>query len=158
MRPYAAVLALAVALSACSGGGEASRAQTLPDVRLNTLAGVPGPSLATCPTDKCLTVLVAPWCSVCHRAASSIVILRRYLDKAGVASRVVVGASEDLGQIRTFAAEFGPDSLLDDAGALRSRGVPLFLVTDRKGRVLKAVNGFPNAPGPAELARYLDLI
>jgi hypothetical protein len=152
------VLALATALSACSGGESSSRAFVLPDVRLPTLAGIPGPSLAACPTDKCLTVLVAPWCTVCHQAAPNIVILRRYLDKVGVASRVVVGASDDLGQIKKFAAEFGPDALLDDGGALHSRGVPTFLVTDRKGKVLKSVNGFPNAPGPAELARYLDLI
>jgi thiol-disulfide isomerase/thioredoxin len=152
------VLALAAALSACSGGGSSTYAQNLPDARLPTLAGIPGPSLAACPTDKCLTILVAPWCSVCHRAAPSIVTLRRFLDKSGVASRVVVGSSDDLPAIKKFAAEFGSDSLLDDGGALRSRGVPCFLVTDRRGKVLKTVNGFPNVPGPEELARYLDLI
>lgn len=157
MRPLAIVLALAAALAACSGSGDA-RAPRLPDVRLPTLAGIPGPSLATCPTDRCLTVLVAPWCPVCHRSASSIVLLRRTLDRAGVASRVVVGASDDLGAIKTFAAEFGPDSLLDAGGALDSRGVPAFFVTDRQGRLLKTVPGFPNVAGPEELARYLDLI
>ncbi len=152
------MLALAAALSACSGGGKTSYAQTLPDERLPTLAGIPGPSLASCPTEKCLTVLVAPWCSICHQVAPSIRILRRTLDKAGVASRVVVGSSNDLPAIKKFAAEFGSDTLLDDGETLHSRGVPCFLVTDRHGKVLKAVNGFPNAPGPDELARYLDLI
>ena len=85
-------------------------------------------------------------------------MLRRFLDKSGVASRVVVGSSDDMAAIKKFAAEFGSDSLLDDGGVLRSRGVPCFLVTDRSGKVLKAVNGFPNVPGPEELARYLDLI
>ena len=156
-RPLAVALALAAALSACSDGGSGA-ARTLPDARLPTLAGILGPSLASCPTDKCLTVLVAPWCSVCHQAAPDIVSLRRFLDQAGVSSRVVVGASDDLPAIRTFAAEFGPDALLDDAGALTSRGVPLFLVSDRRGRVLKVVDGFPQTDGPEDLARLLGLI
>jgi thiol-disulfide isomerase/thioredoxin len=156
VKTLAASLMLAAALTACSGSETAAR--RLPDTRLPTLAGIAGPSLAQCTTDKCLTVLVAPWCSVCHRAAPSIVLLRRFLDKAGVASRVVVGASNDLPEIKKFAAEFGPDALLDEGGALSARGVPLFLVTDRQGRVLKAVDGFPNAPGPEELARYLELL
>ncbi|MFI5346507.1 MAG: TlpA disulfide reductase family protein [Elusimicrobiota bacterium] len=159
MRPLAAVLALAAALSACSsGGGSDAYVRRLPDARLSTLAGIPGPSLATCPTDKCLTVLVAPWCAICRRETPVIIALRKALDRAGVASRIVVGSSDDLPAIRKFAAEFGPDALLDDGGALRSRGVPAFLVTDRKGRILKAVNGFPSGAGPDELARYLDLI
>jgi hypothetical protein len=153
----AAVLALAAAFAACSGS-DRSFAPKLPDVRLPTLAGIPGPSLASCPTDKCLTVLVAPWCPVCHRSASSIVLLRRFLDEHGVASRVVVGASDDAAAIKKFASVFGPDALLDEGGALDSRGVPAFFVTDRQGRLLKSVPGFPRASGPEELARDLDLI
>jgi hypothetical protein len=156
MRP-AAVLALAAGLAACSGEG-AVAVRTMPADRLTTLAGIAGPSLASCPTDKCLTVLVAPWCSVCHHAAGSIVLLRRALDRAGVSSRVVVGASDDLPAIRAFAAEFGSDSLLDPGGVLSSRGVPLFLVSDRQGRILKVVNGFPSLASPDDLARYLGLI
>lgn len=158
MRPFAASLALAAALAACSGGGADRYARSLPDARLPTLAGLPGPSLATCPTDKCLTVLVAPWCPICHRAAPAIVALRRLLDEKGVSSRVVVGSSDDLPAIKKFAAVFGADALLDDGGVMNSRGVPCFLVSDRRGRVLKAVNGFPDLPGARELARYLDLI
>jgi hypothetical protein len=156
MRFLAVALALSV-LASCSNAGPVA-VRTLPDARLPTLAGIDGPSLATCPTDKCLTVLVAPWCSVCHGAASSIVSLRRTLDRAGVASRVVVGASDDLPAIRKFAAEFGSDALLDAGGALSARGVPLFLVSDRQGRILKVVDGFPQTAGPEDLARYLGLL
>lgn len=155
MRCALAVLALA-ALAACSRH-DPSVARRLPDARLPTLAGPSGQSLAQCPTDKCLTVLVAPWCGVCHRAAPDIVRLRRYLDAAGVASRVVVGLS-DAGPIREFAAEFGADTLLDAGGVLTARGVPLFLTSDRTGKVIGVVNGFPMADSPAELARSLGLL
>lgn len=155
VRAAAVALLLAAGLAACSSGGAP---RGLPNLRLPTLGGISGPSLASCPTAKCLTVLVAPWCGICHHAAPSIVRLRRYLDGIGVASRVVVGASDDLPAIKEFAAEFGPDALLDEAGAMRARGVPLFLVSDRRGRVLAAVDGFPNVRGPEEFARALGLL
>ena len=157
MRPLSAALALAVALSACSGGG-APVARRLPDARLPTLGGVVGPSLASCPTEKCLTILVAPWCGVCRAEAPNFISLRHYLDARGVSSRIVVGLSGDTAAIRKFAAEFGADTLLDTEGALSSRSTPLLLVSDREGRVLKVVEGFPSALGQAELAKYLDLI
>jgi hypothetical protein len=42
---------------------------------------------------------------------------------------------------------------------MSSRATPLMLVSDREGRVLKVVEGFPSQlRGPEELAKYLDLI
>ena len=76
MRPPVATLVLAAAVAACSGG-DSSVARRLPDTRLPTLAGPVGQSLAECPTDKCLTVVVAPWCGVCHQVTPDIVRLRR---------------------------------------------------------------------------------
>jgi hypothetical protein len=152
------VLALAVGISACSGGGS-QLARRLPDARLPTLGGVVGPSLASCPTEKCLTILVAPWCGVCRAEAPKFVALRHYLDSRGVSSRIVVGLSTDADAIKKFAAVFGADALLDADGALSSRSTPLLLVSDREGRVLKAVEGFPSQlSDAAALARYLDLI
>ncbi len=155
-----AALTAALALAACSGSDSGSRAVSrLPDARLPTLAGIAGPSLASCPTDKCLTVLVAPWCGVCRAEAPSLVALRHYLDAHGVSSRIVVGLSSDAGAIRSFAAVFGSDALLDEGGALSSRATPLMLVSDREGRILKVVEGFPSRLGsPAELAQFLGLI
>ena len=149
------VLAVLMTLSACGGGdGTASK---LPDVRLPTLGGPLGPSLASCNTEKCLTVVVAPWCGICHRVTPDIVRLRRFLDKAGVGSRVVVGLAE-LPEIKEFAALFGSDALLDPGGAMSARGVPLFIVTNRAGDVLKRVNGFPSgASSPDELAAFFEL-
>lgn len=150
----AVLLASLFALAACGGSEGASR---LPDVKLSTLGGPLGPSLATCASEKCLTVLVAPWCGVCHAVAPDIVALRKRLDKAGVGSRVIVGLAE-LGPIKEFAAEFGSDALLDPDGVMRARGVPLFLVTDRSGNVLKRVAGFPRGLGTDELAAYFGLL
>lgn len=157
MKPLAVALAFAAALTGCSGpSGTAQR--PLPDERLAMLSGALAPSLSTCPTDKCLTVLVAPWCSVCHGAVPEIVAFRKWLKERGVSSRVVVGASDDREGIASFAQEFGKDAQLDYDQTLHTRSVPLFLVTDRTGRVLKAVGGLPRADGPETLARYLELL
>lgn len=150
----AVLLASLFALAACGGSESASK---LPDVKLTTLAGPEGPSLASCSSGKCLTVLVAPWCGVCHAVTPDIVALRKRLAKSGVESRVVVGLAE-LAPIKEFAAEFGPDALLDPKGVMRARGVPLFLVTDSSGNVVKRVAGFPRGLGTDELAAYLGLL
>ena len=146
MRAGTLVLLLSLAVSACGRGDVASK---LPDVRLPTLGGPLGPSLATCDTEKCLTIIVAPWCSVCHAVTPDLVRLRRYLDKAGVSSRVVVGLS-DLAQIKEFAALYGSDAMLDPDGALAARSVPLFLVTNRHGDVTSRINGFPRGASSSE--------
>ena len=102
-------------------------------------------------------MVVAPWCTVCHQVTPDIVRLRRFLDKAGVGSRVVVGLAE-LGPIKEMAALYGSDSMLDPEGALTARGVPLFITTNRAGEVIKRVNGFPRgASSPDELAAYFGL-
>lgn len=143
---------LAAALAACG-----SDKSSLPDVRLPTLGGAMGESLASCPTEKCLTVLVAPWCGVCHQVSGDVVRLRRHLDSRGIASRVVVGLAS-LEEIRPFAARFGPDTLLDPEGAFSARGVPLFVTTARDGTVLKTVAGFPRGSGSLEdLAAFFGL-
>ncbi len=149
----AVFLASLLVLASC--GGEVG--PKLPDVRLATLGGPLGPSLAACETEKCLTVIVAPWCSVCHAATPDIVRLRKYLSQAGVGTRVVVGLSE-LGPIKEFAALFGSDALLDPDGKVSARGVPLFLISNRHGEVIRRVSGFPRgAASPAELAEFFGL-
>lgn len=141
------------ALSGCGGGGGAD---SLPDARLKTLGGAVGPSLASCPAAKCLTVLVAPWCGVCHSVAGDVVRLRGFLDGRGVPTRVVVGLAS-LEEIEPFARRFGPDALVDPDGVLKARGVPLFVVSGPDGRVLKSVPGFPRAATLGELAEHLGL-
>jgi thiol-disulfide isomerase/thioredoxin len=152
MTRLRALLPLALLAAAC--GGPAER---MPDARLPSLGGGTGASLAACPTERCLTAVVAPWCGVCHRVTPDVVRLRRHLDSVGVASRVVVGLDE-LPRLKEFAALYGPDALLDERGAVAARGVPLFLVSDRSGAILKRVEGFPSgASSAAELAGYFGL-
>lgn len=156
MRTWLAA-ALVLALAGCGGGEGGGAQKTLPDVRLKTLGGATGPSLASCPAAKCLTVLVAPWCGVCHAVAGDVVNLRRHLDARGVPVRVVVGLAS-LEEIKPFAERFGPDALVDPDGAFRARGVPLFVTTGSDGRVLKTVPGFPRGAGTlTELAAQFGL-
>lgn len=150
-------LLLAVALLMTAGCGGDDPGAKLPDARLQTLGGATGPSLAACPTAKCLTVLVAPWCGVCHQVSGDVIRLRRHLDAQGISSRVVVGLAS-LEDIKPFAERFGPDALLDPDGAFTARGVPLFVTTDRDGKVLKTVAGFPRGSGTlADLAAHFAL-
>lgn len=131
----------------------------MPDVRLATVAGPLAASLSTCPTDKCLTVIVAPWCGICRKEAPNIVQFRRWLATKGVSSRVVVGLSPDAKAVRAFAADFGPDAQLDPDVKVQARATPTFLVSDRDGKILKILEGFPSASkGPGDLARLLELI
>ncbi len=154
MKAFVFALTVAVVFCACESDGVASK---LPDVRLSTLGGPLGPSLASCSTEKCLTVVVAPWCGVCHSVAPEIVRLRRHLDSAGISSRVVVGLAE-LPQIKEFAAVFGSDALLDPDRVMPARGVPLFLVTNRKGEIIKRLDGFPSGTSsPEQLAGQFGL-
>ncbi|MBI5208863.1 MAG: TlpA family protein disulfide reductase [Elusimicrobia bacterium] len=115
-----------------------------------------GSSLAACPTAKCLTVYVAPWCGYCRRATPIIVELQRRLPKDAATLRVVVGM-DSMEAVRQYAREFGPDTLLDPEGSFRMNGVPQFLVSDASGRLVKKVPGMPDVESAAEMAELLGL-
>ena len=159
MRSLVPAALLASAFCACSGNGLESFGAHLPDIQLvMPSSGEMGPSLASCPTEKCLTVVVAPWCPVCHSVTENIKAVRGYLKAAGVTSRVVVGLSPDSNALKQYAEEFGPDAQIDLARVLKPSGVPAFIVSDRGGKVLKTVAGFPgNAESSPALASALGL-
>lgn len=136
-----AAAALALGLAACSKEGG------LAGVRLPTLASPIPASLAACPTSKCLTVVVAPWCPYCRSSTPLIQAFRRRLAGRGVASRVVVGQDSPQA-VEAYAREFGPDVFLDVEGRVRVSGVPHFIVSDAAGRVLKSVAGAPRLEPP----------
>ncbi len=147
------VLAASAALSACTSRPE------LTEAPLATLAGPNAPPLSECPTSKCLTVVVAPWCGVCHAIVPYILALRHYLAAKGVATRIVVGLAP-LNVLRPFAVPFGLDTQLDPLPGLvpANEGVPMFVVTDYDGRLLKRVIGFPSGPtDPDKVAAALEL-
>lgn len=144
-----------MALGGCS---RASRPEpSLPDVKLQTLAGPPGKSLASCPTAKCLTIVVAPWCPYCRASTPQLIEFRKYLKEKNVYSRVVVGMDKPQA-LRDYAVVFGPDTLLDPDGALSAGGVPHFFVSNSAGEVTKDVPGMPQIRDNGELAAYFEVL
>ncbi len=144
---------LSAALAACSRSS--GPVDQLPAAPLQALDGKAA-SLAACPTAKCLTVQVAPWCHFCREATPTILKLRPYLAQRGVTTRIVVGLDR-LPALRDYAAIFGPDTLLDPAGAVASNGVPHFMVSDKTGKIIKDVPGMPQVDSLDDLASYFGL-
>lgn len=99
-------------------------------------------TLAKCPTKKCLTVVVAPWCPHCREAQPIILATREFLRKQNIHTSIVVGMDKPRA-LAAYAKEFGPDTMIDEDGALGDGGVPHFYVTDASGRVLRNQPGFP---------------
>ena len=155
MRPIRYALVPLLLSAACAQTDE-QLGSRLPDLQLvMPSTGEMAASLASCASEKCLTVVVAPWCSVCHGATGRIVSLRNYLKATGVASRVVVGLASDYHELKAYAEEFGPDAQIDLARVLRPSGVPMFIISDRKGKVLKTVAGGPGGGSSAGMAAAL---
>ena|SRR3989338_5561902 len=147
-------LAALMALGACS---RSSREQSMPAIKLPTLAGGSAQSLKSCPTAKCLTVVVAPWCPYCRAATAKITELRNFLKKRNIVSKVVVGTDKPQA-VLDYAREFGADTLLDFEGSFAVQGVPHFIVTDSAGSVIKDVPGMPQIDDVKELASYFGLM
>jgi thiol-disulfide isomerase/thioredoxin len=126
-------------LSACADRGAAEK---MPDLRLSNYSAQTGASLAACPTPKCMTAYVAPWCGYCRQSTPILLALREYLKAHGVTTRFVVG-KDRLTALRAYAREFGPDTLLDTEDAFSVSGVPHFFVSDDKGMILREVSGVP---------------
>jgi len=104
--------------------------------------------LDACPTAKCLTVYLAPWCPYCRAATPMILALREYLRMRGVTTRVVIGLDKE-GPVRAYAATFGPGTFLDPQGRVSpSGGVPAFLVSDPTGKIVSQRSGAPPERSP----------
>lgn len=120
---------------------------------------------SVCPAAKCLTVYVAPWCGVCRASTAFINAVTAFLNENGVPARVVVG-KDSPEAVAAYAADFGPETLLDPEGRVPlAGGVPQFIVTSSDGKVLKRQPGVPGivpAPVPESevrrLVSYLGLL
>lgn len=114
---------------------------------LSVLSGARSVDLKRCPTAKCLTVYVAPWCGYCRASSEFITALREHLQSRRVSTRIVVGLDR-IQAVREYASTFGPDTLLDPQGELGISGVPHFIVSDSSGKFLKSVAGTPGVLSP----------
>jgi len=108
--------------------------------------------LPDCAAEKCLTVYVTPWCPYCRAASGAIKALRDHLKDDGVPVRVIVG-KDDEEKVRSYAAEFGPDTLLDPDAKMTARGVPHFYVSSDGGAVIAEQSGAsPDEPSAVTAA------
>lgn len=113
--------------------------------------------MAGCPTDKCLTVFVAPWCGFCRAATPAIRALREHLAARGVETRVVVGKDKPEA-IREYAVEFGSGTILDLDGEFRfTGGLPHFFVSREGGEVVLDRPGMRAGEAPKSAAARLGL-
>ncbi|MFC1679419.1 peroxiredoxin family protein [Elusimicrobiota bacterium] len=136
----------------------------LEGVKLQTLDTGRTVDLASCPTEKCLIAYVAPWCGVCRKSTALLRDLKPYLEARGVETRIVVGQGRP-DQIRAYAREFGPDTLLDPSNRVpASGGVPQFIITSPDGKILRRQPGIPRIVPPPiaesdlrEMAGFLSL-
>jgi thiol-disulfide isomerase/thioredoxin len=151
MKRAAVVLAALVLVAGCRRSSKRLTAELLP-----TLGDSPV-SLASCPTAKCLTAYVAPWCPHCREAAPAIISLRDYLSQHGVTTRIVVGMDKP-DALYQYAALFGPQTLIDARGDMGIDGVPHFFVSDKNGDILQDVPGMPaEYASLSELAGFFNL-
>lgn len=128
----------------------------LPDLSLPTLDGK-DVSLADCAKDKCLTVVVAPWCPHCRNASGVIAALGDFLPERGVGVRVVVAADSEE-HVRDFAEKFGPNTLVDPDSQFKVPGFPCYIVSTDGGAILKQTGAAPeNEKDPALFASALGL-
>lgn len=101
-----------------------------------------------CYEDKCLTIYVAPWCPACKSLKPTITSLTQELQAEGLDVKVVVGndsqkATEEYAKGYPFPVYLDADAKFYKKA--NQRGVPFFLVTDRKGKITnKMAGGIPN--------------
>ena len=141
---------LLLALGACSSSTTAG----LPDIQLSSLSQEKAPSLASCPTAKCLTVYLAPWCGYCRAVTPQLVKLKPFLKDGGISMRVIVGMDK-LESVREYAEVFGPDTLLDPHKRMSVNGVPHFYVSNAAGAIIKEVAGAPT--GVSDIGEFASV-
>jgi thiol-disulfide isomerase/thioredoxin len=113
--------------------------------------------MAGCPTERCLTVFLAPWCGYCRAATPAVRRLKEHFDARGVHTRVVVGKDKET-NIREYAAELGPEAIVDPDWEFRfSGGLPHLFVSIEGGEVLVARPGLRADESPESVAMRLGL-
>ncbi len=97
-----------------------------------------------CADKSCLTIYVAPWCPACKKLKPTIISLTNELQLEGINVKVIVGKDE-LKTTKEYADKYPFPVLLDPDGKFfnktSQRGVPFFLVSNRKGEITNEMSG-----------------
>lgn len=127
----------------------------IPEVTLYPVDGG-GTFMPRCDQDRCLTVIVAPWCPHCRDATQTILDLRDYLANKGVGVRIVVSQDTEA-RCEAYAADFGRDALLDPSNSIQSHAVPQFWLSDSRGAIIGKMDGIAPEATPEQVAAALGL-
>ncbi|MEB8433020.1 TlpA disulfide reductase family protein [Cocleimonas sp. KMM 6892] len=97
-----------------------------------------------CLGGKCLTVYVAPWCPACKSLRPTIIDMVETLEKEGIEVKVIIGKDSQQAT-EQYAKSYPFPVLLDPQGDFfqkaNQRGVPFFMVSDSKGKVVSQMAG-----------------
>jgi thiol-disulfide isomerase/thioredoxin len=98
-----------------------------------------------CAVDSCVLIYVAPWCPHCQKASPMIISLAQQLKSEGIGVEIVIGRDSN-SAIEAYAKKFPFPVYADASGLYYEKagisGVPSFVVTNRKGKVLKREFGY----------------
>jgi len=142
MKVWMVVIGLGVALLWWRSGdrlpGELLSEYRQGEVGLQRMAG------GRCDQERCLTIVVAPWCGSCQQLDPMIIALRAEVEAQGVPVTLVVGMDK-LDALKRYADHYERPVLLDPdrrfTKRAKIRSVPYFAVTDRKGKVVESLRG-----------------
>jgi thiol-disulfide isomerase/thioredoxin len=97
-----------------------------------------------CLQDRCLTIVVAPWCPACHRMKGTISALRQQVEADGRPVALVIGMDKPEA-LQNYAQQHSETVLLDIKRSFtkraKIRSVPYFAVTNRKGEIVEEMKG-----------------
>lgn len=100
-----------------------------------------------CGSKKCLTVYVAPWCPACKTLKPTIISMKKEVEAEGVEVRIIVGQDSQKATEK-YASSYPFPTLLDADGKFfkkaKQKGVPFFLVSNSKGKVISELAGGTN--------------
>jgi thiol-disulfide isomerase/thioredoxin len=97
-----------------------------------------------CPKERCLTIVVAPWCPTCRRMKGTISALHAQLQAEGLPVTLVIGMDKP-DALQAYAQQHQEPVLLDMNRSFtkraKIRAVPYFAVTNRKGEIIEEMKG-----------------
>jgi thiol-disulfide isomerase/thioredoxin len=118
--------------------------ETLKVHNQDEFSSVSGKLGGRCATKKCLTIYVAPWCPACKQLKPTIISLKNQLEIEGMEVKVIVG-NDSQKATEKYASDYPFATLLDANGKFfkktKMKGVPFFLVSNSKGKVISEMTG-----------------